>query len=111
MDRRALSAQEVEAALASLAPWIERGGRLHREYRFADFVRAFAFMSGAAIEAQGMNHHPEWSNVYGRVTIDLWTHDRGGITALDVELARRFERLALSLGAGNSSATKDQPNS
>ncbi len=111
MERRALSSKEIDAALATLVPWVERGGRLHREYKFADFVHAFAFMTGAAIEAQAMNHHPEWSNEYSRVTIDLWTHDRDGITAFDIELAQRFERLALTLGATDSSAAKDQPKS
>ena len=73
-------------------------GKLHRELRFPDFVRAFGFMTSVALVAESMNHHPEWSNVYGRVTIDLTTHDAGGITALDLELARRIYALAARIG-------------
>jgi 4a-hydroxytetrahydrobiopterin dehydratase len=62
--------------------------------RFADFAQAFAFMTEVAREAEALNHHPEWFNVYNRVVIDLTTHDASGITALDFELARRAEDLA-----------------
>lgn len=71
--------------------------KLHREYQFADFVHAFGFMATAAIAIEAMGHHPEWSNVYNRVTVDLTTHDAGGITAKDVELARKLEALAARL--------------
>ena len=69
-------------------------GKLHREYKFADFVTAFAFMTGAALVAEGMDHHPEWFNVWNTVRIDLQTHDAGGVTTLDVQLAQRMEELA-----------------
>jgi 4a-hydroxytetrahydrobiopterin dehydratase len=92
--RPRLSAQEIEAALAALPGWSLADGKLHREFRFPDFVRAFGFMTRAALVAESMDHHPEWCNVYGRVVVDLTTHASGGITALDAELARRMDALA-----------------
>jgi 4a-hydroxytetrahydrobiopterin dehydratase len=89
-----LSESEIAAALAKLPTWKVKSGKLHREYKFADFVAAFTFMSGAALVAQGMDHHPEWFNVWNVVRIDLATHDAGGITALDVKLAHTMEDLA-----------------
>lgn len=95
----ALSGHELADAVASLPGWEVRDGRLHRELRFADFSRAFGFMAAAAVVAQGMDHHPDWSNSYATVVVDLTTHDAGAITALDVELARRMSELAAGLGA------------
>ena len=92
-----LTAAEVDAALKTLDGWSVAHGKLHREYRFADFVHAFGFMSAAALAAEGMNHHPEWSNVWNRVVVDLATHDAGGITARDVDLAGKMEALARKL--------------
>jgi len=89
-----LSELEIAAALSRLPGWKSEGGKLHREYKFADFVAAFSFMTGAALIAQGMDHHPEWFNVWNTVRIDLATHDAGGITALDVKLAHSMEELA-----------------
>ena len=89
-----LEAGEVTKRLAAVAGWSVRDGKLHREYKFADFVAAFGFMASAALVAERMNHHPEWSNVYATVVIDLTTHDAGGITANDFELAAAMERLA-----------------
>jgi len=85
---------ELARALAKLPGWRLEAGKLHRDYQFADFVAAFGFMAGAALVAQGMDHHPEWSNVWNRVRIDLTTHDAGGITAQDVKLAEAMEELA-----------------
>ncbi len=81
-------------ALAGLPGWSLEDGKLHREYRFDDFVTAFGFMTSAALVAEAMNHHPEWFNVYGRVVVDLTTHDAGGITEKDLALARRMDALA-----------------
>lgn len=89
-----LSKEEIDVALSKLPDWKLEGGKLHREYKFSDFVAAFGFMTGAALVAQGMDHHPEWFNVWNTVRVDLATHDAGGITTLDVELARRMEELA-----------------
>jgi len=85
---------DVTKRLAAMAAWSVRDAKLHREYKFADFVEAFGFMASAALVAERMNHHPEWSNVYATVVIDLTTHDAGGITAKDFELAAAMERLA-----------------
>ena len=93
-----LSEAEIAAALPTLAGGEVREGQLHREYRFANFIRAFGFMSSVALVAEAMNHHPEWSNVYDRVVVDLITHDAQGLTALDVELATRMTELAGEAG-------------
>lgn len=92
-----LSETEISTALAKLPGWKLEGGKLHREYKFADFVGAFGFMTGAALVAQAMDHHPEWFNVWNTVRVDLATHDAGGITALDVKLAHAMEELASRL--------------
>ena len=92
--RTPLSADELSRALAELPGWSIAAGKLHREFRFPDFVRAFAFMSAVALVAEARNHHPEWFNVYGRVVVDLTTHDAGGITQNDIDLARKMNELA-----------------
>ena len=92
-----LSQAELERALAELPGWSVQNGKLHREYRFPDFPHAFGFMAASAPAIEKMDHHPEWSNVYNRVTVDLITHDAGGITALDEQLARLLEGLARRL--------------
>lgn len=85
----------IATALAGLPGWSERGGKLHREYRFGDFAQAFGFMAAVATAAEAMDHHPEWSNVYDRVVVDLVTHSAGpALTALDLTLAARIEELA-----------------
>ncbi len=102
-ERRRLEGAELESALRPLTGWTVEQGKLHRVWRFADFVDAFGFMSSAALFAHEMDHHPEWSNVYATVTVDLVTHDAGGITARDVELAKRMEDLARRRGAQTAS--------
>ena len=74
--------------------WEIRDGKLHREFRFADFNEAFGFMTRAALVAEQMNHHPEWFNVYDRVVVDLTTHDAGGITEKDHHLAHHLNEIA-----------------
>jgi len=85
---------EIASRLAAVPGWSLKGGKLHRELAFADFAQAFAFMADVAREAEALQHHPEWFNVYNRVVVDLTTHDAGGVTTLDFELARRAEALA-----------------
>ena len=92
-DRRKLSDKKITSALKKLKGWSLRGGKLHKEFTFGDFIGAFGFMTSAALVAQTLNHHPEWSNVYNRVVIDLSTHSEGGITGLDVELAGKLEKI------------------
>jgi 4a-hydroxytetrahydrobiopterin dehydratase len=94
----ALTRQDIDDALTRLDGWRLIEGKLHRELRFGSFVHAFGFMSSVALVAESMNHHPEWSNVYDRVSIDLTTHDAGGISLLDIELAERIGALAARHG-------------
>ncbi len=92
-----LTETALAAAVDSLPGWVVRDEKLHREYQFPDFVHAFGFMATAAIAIEAMNHHPEWSNVWNRVVVDLTTHDAGGITAKDILLAEKLEELAKRL--------------
>jgi 4a-hydroxytetrahydrobiopterin dehydratase len=89
-----LSEQDLQSAIASLPGWQVVQGKLHREYKFADFIHAFGFMTTAALGIEKMGHHPEWLNVYNRVTVDLTTHDAGGITSKDIQLARLLDKTA-----------------
>lgn len=92
----ALSDAEIEAAIKQLpgSDWRLVDGKLYAEFRFDDFVLAFAFMSASALIAERMNHHPEWFNVYNRVNVHLTTHDAGGLTDLDFQLAGHMSRIA-----------------
>ena len=92
-----LTDSEIATALGSLAGWSVKDGKLHREYKFADFPHAFGFMATAAPKIEKMDHHPEWFNVYSRVVVDLTTHDAGGITQKDVDLAVLLEGIAKKL--------------
>ncbi|MBM4244000.1 MAG: 4a-hydroxytetrahydrobiopterin dehydratase [Deltaproteobacteria bacterium] len=94
MPSRKIDHTEIERRLNDLPGWALTAGKLHREYRFADFVSAFGFMASVALVAEAMNHHPEWFNVYGTVRVDLVTHDAGGVTELDFTLAVRMDDLA-----------------
>ncbi|RKT43555.1 4a-hydroxytetrahydrobiopterin dehydratase [Thiocapsa rosea] len=99
MSRAKLDAESIARALSELnasaaSPWNLADGKLHKEFRFKDFVEAFGFMSRVALVAESMDHHPEWRNVYNHVVVDLATHDAGGITALDFTLASRIEGLS-----------------
>ncbi len=89
-----LSEAEVVQALQRLTEWQRRGNKLARTYRFKDFVDAFGWMSSVALVAESMNHHPEWRNVYATVEVELTSHDVGGITDRDFELAKAMDRLA-----------------
>jgi 4a-hydroxytetrahydrobiopterin dehydratase len=89
-----LSPQDLEKALGELPNWSVQSQKLHRQFQFPSFVEAFGFMSSVALVAESMGHHPEWFNVYNKVTVDLTTHDAGGITNLDVDLAKRMNQLA-----------------
>ncbi|HLV79550.1 MAG TPA: 4a-hydroxytetrahydrobiopterin dehydratase [Chthonomonadaceae bacterium] len=93
MKRAKLTSEQIEQAVASLSGWQARDGKLHKTFRFPDFVQAWGFMSRAALLAEAMNHHPDWRNVYNTVEVDLNTHDAGGITEFDVVLARKMDAL------------------
>jgi 4a-hydroxytetrahydrobiopterin dehydratase len=89
-----LSDAEIETRLASLSGWVLAHGTLRREFSFRDFSEAFGFMARVALVAEKMDHHPDWSNAWNRVTVELRTHDAGGLTTLDFELAAAMDRLA-----------------
>jgi Pterin-4a-carbinolamine dehydratase len=90
-----LDDQERAQALATLPDWTHEPARgaIVREFEFRDFVSAFAFMTAVALEAEKADHHPEWSNVYGRVSILLTTHDAGGLSERDIHMARKITAL------------------
>jgi 4a-hydroxytetrahydrobiopterin dehydratase len=89
-----LSDDDIQEKLRNLPGWSISDDKLTREFHFANFVDAFGFMTRAAIEAEKMNHHPEWFNVYNKVTVQLTTHEAGGITERDVALATTMTELA-----------------
>lgn len=89
-----LTESELEAAMADLPEWERGGDRIRRQYHFGNFLDAMAFMNRVAPVAEELNHHPEWSNVYNRVTVELTTHDAGGLTSFDLQLAQACDRLA-----------------
>jgi 4a-hydroxytetrahydrobiopterin dehydratase len=92
-DRIKLDESAIQARIKKLNNWRLRNGRLYKEFQFTDFVKAFGFMSSVALLAESLNHHPNWSNVYNKVTIELFTHDVGGITEFDFVLAEKIDGL------------------
>ena len=88
-----LSQEEIEEELKNLPGWSVVNEKLHKEIEFESFNQAFGFMTRASMEIEKMNHHPEWFNVYNRLVIDLMTHDAGGITKNDTNLARILNSL------------------
>lgn len=93
MGLERLSDDELQAKLAELSGWIIQNGKLHKDFEFDGFGQAFGFMTRAALEIEKMNHHPEWLNIYNRLSVDLVTHDAGGITENDIRLARLLDSL------------------
>jgi 4a-hydroxytetrahydrobiopterin dehydratase len=95
-----LSAEARTSALKGLSGWSDVPGReaIARTFVFKDFNEAFGFMSRAALVAEKRDHHPEWRNVYKTVEVELSTHDAGGVTSLDIELARAMNAIAGQLG-------------
>jgi 4a-hydroxytetrahydrobiopterin dehydratase len=85
---------QIQERLATVPGWSVEGGKLHRELKFADFNEAFGFMTRVALHAEKADHHPEWFNVYSTVRIDLTTHDCGGISARDFDLAAQINAAA-----------------
>jgi 4a-hydroxytetrahydrobiopterin dehydratase len=92
-----LTDAEIAHLLPQLEGWSLAAGKLHREYKFPDFKQAFRFMASAAPAIDQMDHHPEWTNVYNRVVIDLTTHDAGGISMKDFDLAMMLEGISKKL--------------
>jgi 4a-hydroxytetrahydrobiopterin dehydratase len=98
---KSMNTQEAQLAFAVLqqqaqAPWQLQESSLHTQWTFKNFLQAMAFMNAVAEVAERMNHHPEWSTVYNRVNVRLTTHDAGGLTALDFELALAMDNLAIT---------------
>ncbi len=93
-ERQRLQETEIGKKLGELPGWTYSRGKLHKEFEFKDFPQAFGFMTRVAPVAESMNHHPEWSNVYNKVVVDLATHDAGGVTDLDINLAKRMQEAA-----------------
>ena len=89
-----LSDEQIRKELGNLPGWSVVNGKLHKEFIFKDFIEAFGFMTIAALHIEKMNHHPEWFNVYNKIKIDLVTHDAGGITQNDVNLAKTLNSLS-----------------
>ncbi len=96
MARDLLATDDLVKAVADLPGWsvASDGLSIGRTFEFRNFSEAFAFMTRTALAAEKMNHHPDWSNVYKTVKVTLSTHDRGGVTELDIELAKRMNRYA-----------------
>ena len=96
MTREPLDPNAVRDAMTGLSRWTlaDDGKSISREFRFRDFGEAFGFMARVALAAEKMDHHPDWSNVYNRVDVRLNTHDAGGLTELDLRLARKMDRIA-----------------
>lgn len=88
-----LTEDQVKRELQGLQGWSVVGGKLRKDFVFSDFVEAFGFMTRAALHIERMNHHPEWFNVYNKITVELVTHDAGGITQNDINLAKTLNSL------------------
>lgn len=88
-----LSEEEAAGELASMDGWSLEKGAISKKFEFGTFSEAFGFMARAALAAEKMDHHPEWTNVYNTVSVRLTTHDAGGLTRNDIELARLMDRL------------------
>ena len=93
-----LTSEEINTALKQLPDWTLEAGKLHRALKFKNFVQAWGFMTQVAILAERANHHPEWSNVYSRVIIDLTTHECNGISQRDFDLAGEINDVLAGMG-------------
>jgi 4a-hydroxytetrahydrobiopterin dehydratase len=88
-----LEPDAIRENLAGLQGWRQQGTAIAKSYRFADFVESFAFMTACALKAEAANHHPDWFNSYNRVDVTLTTHDKGGITSKDINLAKAMDAI------------------
>ena len=93
MGATKLNEQEIAAELKKLKGWTVEHGKLHRIFEFRDFPQAFGFMARVALAAEAMGHHPDWSNSWNKVTVDLCTHSAGGLTKNDFELAGKMQEI------------------
>ena len=88
-----LSEKEIADELKKLTGWTVMNGNLHRVFEFKDFTQAFGFMTRVALAAEKMDHHPDWSNFWNKVTVDLCTHSAGGLTKNDFDLAGKIQQV------------------
>ena len=88
------TSEKISEELKNLPGWSLKDGKLHKEFEFESFNQAFGFMARASMEIEKLNHHPEWFNVYNKISIDLMTHDAGGITENDIQLAKILNSLS-----------------
>ncbi|HEX2731859.1 MAG TPA: 4a-hydroxytetrahydrobiopterin dehydratase [Polyangiaceae bacterium] len=86
-----LTLEQIKVGLNALPGWESRGNGIHKQFGFGDFTQAFGWMTSVALCAERMNHHPEWQNVYNRVSVTLSTHDAGGVTQKDFQLAKAMD--------------------
>ena len=93
MTMAKLTEQQVETDLQELEGWSLVDGNLHRVFEFNDFTHAFGFMTRVALAAEKMDHHPDWSNSWNKVTVDLCTHSAGGLTRNDFDLAEKIQQI------------------
>ena len=98
-EYRKLSEDEIKNALSKLTGWKLVDGKLNISLHFENFIQAFSFMTSIALEAEKMNHHPEWSNVYNQIEISLITHDLNGVSTYDIKLASIINKLRVAHGA------------
>ena len=98
MAAQKMTLQQIERGLKDLPGWELQNEKLHRQLKFKNFVQAWGFMTQVAILAESADHHPEWSNVYSRVTIDLTTHEAGGISQRDFDLAQKINEVLAAMG-------------
>jgi 4a-hydroxytetrahydrobiopterin dehydratase len=94
MRPKPLSDSERSEQLSRLNGWNFSDNSINREFKFRNFSEAFAFMTRSAMEAEKLNHHPDWKNTYNRVAVSLSTHDAGGVTELDIKLATEMNKIA-----------------
>lgn len=93
-----LTTADLNTYLADFPQWSVQEGKLHREYRFEDFAQAIGFITMAALKIEALDHHPEWTNVYNLVSVNLITDDAGGITMKDLALATLLDKVAQRFG-------------
>jgi len=94
MERRKVTPSELEEALQELPGWSVQEGKLSKQFKFPSFAEAIGWMVAVAVYADKLDHHPDWSNGYNKVNVELITHDMGGLSTLDLDLARRMQALA-----------------
>jgi 4a-hydroxytetrahydrobiopterin dehydratase len=94
MARQPLTGEEISQALDELEDWQVKDGKLQKTYQFASFAEAIGWMVSVAVYADKLDHHPDWSNVYNKVFVELITHDLGALSRLDVDMAKRMDALS-----------------